>query len=466
MLSTLFHIPTRITLGGASLPLAGFGLLFALWAAVAVVMLVRTATAHGTRAALETLGPPLAITGAAILWLLPVLDDGQGVPVRGYGAMLLVAAAAGTWLSILRGRRMGFDADTILALGMEVFLWGIVGARLFYVIEYHREFFGGGRSWLESLAAVLNVAAGGLVVFGALPTAALAAWRFATRRGLSLPRLADCIAPGLLLGLAIGRIGCFLNGCCYGGPCDLPWAVRFPPDSPPWLDQAARNLLPAMPADGGRPWSLPVHPAQLYAAVDALILAVLACLATGTPLGRRDGQVFALVLTLHPISRLLLEAIRIDEPPALGTPLSISQLVSLALLGLAAALWWWTSRQPPRPDPEPDPPPEEARAGAGGTSGSPGGVRRPPPPDSVTIRCREHGPLVVEMPTDARFEGLGLRVTDHVGDAFAVPAGKPAVALCRCGQTKNRPFCDGSHKTCGFQASERAAGGCEADAGR
>jgi phosphatidylglycerol:prolipoprotein diacylglycerol transferase len=455
MLSTLFHIPTRITVGGASLPLAGFGLLLAVWGIVAAVMLARTAASHGWRAALETLGVPLVITAVAILWLLPALDDGQGVPVRGYGAMLLLAAAAGTWLSIARGRRMGFDADTILALGMEVFLWGIVGARLFYVIEYHDQFFAAGRSWLQSLAAVLNVAAGGLVVFGALPTAAVAAWRFASRRGLSLPRLADCIAPGLLVGLAIGRIGCFLNGCCYGGPCDLPWAVRFPPESPPWLDQAARGLLPAAAADGGRPWSLPIHPAQLYAAVDAAILAVLACFASATSLARRDGQVFALVLTLHPISRLLLEAIRVDEPPALGTPLSISQLVSLVLLALAATLWWWTSRQPPQlpPSPQQNPlphvPPHAESRGSGAGS-------RDLPPDSLTIRCREHGPLVVEMPTAERFGGMGLRVTDHQGHEFPLPAGKRAIALCRCGQTRSRPFCDGSHKTCGFEAADIA----------
>jgi phosphatidylglycerol:prolipoprotein diacylglycerol transferase len=193
---------------------------------------------------------------------------------------------------------------------------------------------------------VLNLAAGGLVVFGALPTAALAAWRFAARRGLSLADLADCVAPGLLVGLALGRIGCFLNGCCYGGPCDLPWAVRFPPQSPPWLDQVARGLLPpGNAAPAGIAWSLPVHPAQLYAAFDAGLLAALAC--AYTPLARRQGEVFALVLALHPISRLLLEAIRIDEPPALGTPLSISQIVSLVLLTLAAALWAWLSRQPP-----------------------------------------------------------------------------------------------------------------------
>lgn len=343
MLSTLFHIPARLPLWNGSLPLFGWGVLLAVWAAAGVAGLAWTASRGSLRDA-AALVVPFTITGALILWLLPALDDGAGVPIRGYGLMLLVAAAAGTWLSIARGRRLGFDADTILALGMEIFLWGIVGARLFYVIEYHEQFFPPGRSLLAGLPAVLNIAAGGLVVFGALPTAALAAWRFARRRGLPILGLADCVAPGLLVGLAIGRVGCFLNGCCYGGPCDLPWAVQFPPDSPPWLDQATRGLLPAAAENGGRPWSLPVHPTQLYAAIDAAILATLAiCF---TPLARRTGEVFALVLTLHPLSRLLLEVIRIDEPPALGTPLSISQLVSVVLLALAAGLWWWLSRQP------------------------------------------------------------------------------------------------------------------------
>ncbi|NCA10565.1 prolipoprotein diacylglyceryl transferase [bacterium] len=341
MLSTLFHIPTRITVGGASLPLFGCGLLLAVWAAAGALAVARSLRRRGWRETAQALGVPLALTGALVAFILPALEDGRGVPVRGYGVMLLIAAAAGTWLSIRRGRAFGFDADTIIALATEVFLWGLVGARLFYVIEYREQFFPPGRSLIAALPDVLNLAAGGLVVFGALPTAALAAWRFASRRRLSLLHLADCIAPGLLVGLALGRIGCFLNGCCYGGPCDLPWAVRFPPHSPPWLDQAARGLLPP----GATGWSLPVHPAQLYAAVDAGLLAALAC--GLTPLARRPGEVFALVLTLHPLSRLLLEAIRIDEPPALGTPLSISQLVSLVLLALAAALWAWLSGQPP-----------------------------------------------------------------------------------------------------------------------
>lgn len=70
----------------------------------------------------------------------------------------------------------------------------------------------------------------------------------------------------------------------------------------------------------------------------------------------------------------------------------------------------------------------------------------------VTIRCREHGPLVVELPSAA----VGVRVTDHRGHVFPTPPGKRAVALCRCGHAKTRPFCDGSHRDCGFSAAEEA----------
>lgn len=338
MQSILFHLPSRL----AGWPLFGWGILLAVWAVAGGGWFLRTARRDGITTAVGTLGLPLAVAAAMVLWILPSLDDGEGVPIRGYGVMLLAAAAAGIWLSIVRGRRHGFDADTILALGMEVFLWGLVGARLFYVVEYWEQFFPPGRSLVAGLPAVLNLTAGGLVVFGSLPTAAVAAWRFARRRRLPILALADCIAPGLLVGLALGRVGCFLNGCCYGGPCELPWAVSFPEGSPPWLDQQARGILPA-----GATRSLPVHPAQLYAALDAALLAVLAIVFT--PLARRDGEVFALVLTLHPISRILLEAIRTDEPPALGTPLSISQLISLVLLALAIGLWGFLTRQPPRP---------------------------------------------------------------------------------------------------------------------
>jgi phosphatidylglycerol:prolipoprotein diacylglycerol transferase len=339
MLTTLFHIPTHIQWGERLIPLFGIGVLLAIVTVLGSVMVVMASRKHGWKSALSILGGPLIVAMALVSFVLPALNDGQGIPIRGYGVMLLFAAASGIWLSISRGRSMGFDADTILALGMEIFLSGILGARVFYVVEYWENFFPAGRSFLESMIDVINIPSGGLVVFGSLPSAAVAAWWFAKRRNLSLLKLADCIAPGMLVGLALGRLGCFLNGCCYGGPCDLPWAVSFPPGSPPWMDQIQRGVLTQLPGQVSQPWSLPIHPAQLYAALDAALLAGLSI--AYTPFAKREGEVFALILTLHPLSRILLEEIRIDEPPALGTPLSISQLISVMLFLLATLLWWW-----------------------------------------------------------------------------------------------------------------------------
>jgi len=67
--------------------------------------------------------------------------------------------------------------------------------------------------------------------------------------------------------------------------------------------------------------------------------------------------------------------------------------------------------------------------------------------EPLMIRCRENGPLVIQGP---------IKVFDHQGKEFAIPAGKDTIALCRCGHSKNKPFCDGSHRTCGFQGAELA----------
>ena len=77
-------------------------------------------------------------------------------------------------------------------------------------------------------------------------------------------------------------------------------------------------------------------------------------------------------------------------------------------------------------------------------------------PGCVTLRCREDGPLVVELPAAADGSAPGFRVIDHLGGEFELPAGKRAVALCRCGHSALRPFCDGSHRAAGFESRELA----------
>jgi phosphatidylglycerol:prolipoprotein diacylglycerol transferase len=234
-----------------------------------------------------------------------------------------------------------------------------------------------------------------------------------------LPPLAigDVVAPSVAIGLGLGRIGCFLNGCCFGGPTDLPWAVRFPAPSPPFQRQVERGeifvhglkLSPRadVPADivevergsaasehglaagarivaingrrvdsgaaalsalfsirpgeeleldfASRPpvaWTLPaavelsrpIHPTQLYSAVDGIVLCFF--LLAIYPFRRRDGEVLAWMMTLHPISRFLLEVVRVDEPGVFGTSLSIGQVVSLALLVGAAIMWAYLLTRP------------------------------------------------------------------------------------------------------------------------
>ena len=416
MLRTLFFIPLEI----AGVPVFGIGWLLAVWVIVSLVLLGWIARKHGVGGEFWSYVPLLAMVAAAIIWLLPAVCEPRGLPIRGYGAMLLVAVVSATGLLAWRARRVGVEPDLMISLVFWMFVPGILGARVFYIIEYwpeyQRESFG------ATLAAVVNITQGGLVVFGSLIGGLLGMALFVRKHGLPLLATADLLAPSLLLGLALGRIGCLLNGCCFGGPCDLPWAVTFPFGSPPYERQvveektpslgrllgmtlaerptapptvgrvepdspagragvrsgdrlkriagfAARDSAEAYPllldalqrqepfvieTDDGRrleladlpspPRSLPIHPAQGYSAINALLICLF--LLAYDPFRRRDGELFAMMLTIYPITRFLLEIIRTDESAVFGTGMSISQNVSLLILLGTVGLWAYVLRQP------------------------------------------------------------------------------------------------------------------------
>jgi phosphatidylglycerol---prolipoprotein diacylglyceryl transferase len=416
MLRTLFFIPLEI----AGVPVFGIGWLLAVWVIVSLVLLGWIARKHGVGGEFWSYVPLLAVVAAAIVWLLPAVCEPRGLPIRGYGAMLLVAVVSATSLLAWRAKRVGVEPDLMISLVFWMFVPGILGARLFYIIEYwpeyQRESFG------ATLVALVNITQGGLVVFGSLIGGLLGMVLFVRKHRLPLLATADLLAPSLMLGLALGRVGCLLNGCCFGGPCDLPWAVTFPLGSPPyerqvfekktpglgqllgmtlaerpaspstvdWVEAdspadkaglrsgdriqriagfAVRDSAEAYPllldvlrhqdafvietVDGRRlelthlptaPRSLPIHPAQGYSAINALLICLF--LLAYDPFRRRDGELFALMLTIYPITRFLLEIIRTDESAVFGTGMSISQNVSLLILLAMLGLWAYVLRQP------------------------------------------------------------------------------------------------------------------------
>jgi phosphatidylglycerol:prolipoprotein diacylglycerol transferase len=216
--------------------------LLAVWAVASVVLLAWLVWRQGWNSDTRGYVPLLVAIGALIWLLLPrVVEPGQGLPIRGYGTMLLLAVLSGGALAVWRGYRVGIDPDSMLSLVFWGFLPGIIGARVYYVVTHWDEF--QRPTLMQTLGEIINITQGGLVVYGALIGGMLGFGWFLLKYKLPLLLLLDVLTPGMLLGLAVGRLGCFLNGCCFGGVCDLPWAVRFPMGSPPYVQQAKEGKV-------------------------------------------------------------------------------------------------------------------------------------------------------------------------------------------------------------------------------
>jgi phosphatidylglycerol:prolipoprotein diacylglycerol transferase len=150
--------------------------------------------------------------------------------------------------------------------------------------------------------------------------------------------MCDVAAPAVAIGAALGRIGCWLNGCCHGALSDLPWSVRFPRGSHAWVRQLNAGLIPPE-----APTSLPVHPTQVYSAVAGLVVLGLLLLYARRP--RRGGALMALLMIAFPLTRWPIEALRSDEPVVLGG-MTWSQNISVALLVGGLVLWLFVWRRP------------------------------------------------------------------------------------------------------------------------
>jgi phosphatidylglycerol:prolipoprotein diacylglycerol transferase len=247
------------------------------------------------------------------------------IHIRSYGLMLAVAFLFGTWISLREARRLRLDEDRVVNVILVALVAGVLGARMLYVLEHVSEF---RREW----GSVLALWQGGLTLYGGVVAGAFAGLIAARRQRLPMWVVADALTPALAIGTMFGRVGCFLNGCCYGRPTTLPWGVHFPPDSFAGLEFG----------------NSAVHPSQLYFAALGLALFGLVLL-----LRRRvsvPGKLFWLFLLLFSLGRVPLDFTRAYESGSellsvAGVAITESQLTSLMLALFSALMMLRLSRE-------------------------------------------------------------------------------------------------------------------------
>ena len=238
--------------------------------------------------------------------------------IRSYGVLLAVAFLVGTWLGLKEARRFGMDEDRFLTVILFTLVGSIFGARVLYVMEHIADYRG---QWSSALA----LWQGGLTLYGGIIAGTIVGLWMAKRQGLSVWRVADALAPSIVIGTAFGRVGCFLNGCCYGRPTHLPWGVVYPPDTFPGLEFGAT----------------PIHPSQLYFSFASLALfAVVWAVRKRTVV---PGTLFWGTLAAYALMRIPLDFTRAYEPGTVVTRLGAldvteSQLVSLTLALFSALM--------------------------------------------------------------------------------------------------------------------------------
>lgn len=249
----------------------------------------------------------------------PELLRAFGLSFHAYPTMLAAAFITCSLLAVREAQRRGVDLTP--QAGIWAYLGGLFGARLVFAIQY--------LPWKDVWRSFL-LWEGGLVFYGGLLGALLAMLLYVQLR--KLPRLdtADCLAPYVALGEAIVRIGCFLNGCCWGKVTQAPWGVRFPMGS-----LAHQHQIQHMRIDAAATSSLPVHPTQLYMTAGLLVVFV----ALKRQLGRKryNGAVAVGYLLGYGMLRFVVEFFR-DDTPRWFWNMTFSQALSLVLAVTAVVI--------------------------------------------------------------------------------------------------------------------------------
>ena len=241
-----------------------------------------------------------------------------------YGFLVSLGVLFGLWISVRNSEKQGIDGEKAWNLGILVVLCGIIGAKILYIINDWSLY----SAHPADIFSINTLQAGG-VFSGGLVAALLAAVWYIRRHHLPALATCDAFAPGLAIGHAIGRLGCFSAGCCWGKPTTAWWGVTF-------NNPIANELV-------GTPLGHPLEPTQLFeAAVEFANFVLLTWLLTRK---RFDGQVFAAYLVLYGVARYLLEFLR-DDPgrgSVFGGIMTGTQLISICLVIMGGVIWWLRS---------------------------------------------------------------------------------------------------------------------------
>lgn len=249
----------------------------------------------------------------------------HGLEIYWYGIFVCLGFLAGMWAMQREAKRRNLPPEDVVDLIMPIIIGGLLGARICYVLSNLDQFSG---HWLD----IVKIRQGGLVYYGGFIGASLAvAWGIHWKK-LPFWPVADTLAAALPLGQALGRIGCLLNGCCFGKPCNLPFAIVYLPDRDAFIIQAHQGIINANTALACQP----VWPAQLsQSLLDLLVFGSLLFLSSRV---RGTGRILALYLILYPIARFTNEFSRGDYLVHYGG-LTIAQVLSLIILPIGLILY-------------------------------------------------------------------------------------------------------------------------------
>ncbi len=263
------------------------------------------------------------------LFNIPFLDW----PIRSFGLMIVIGFLIAIWLAAREVRRRGLP-DLTYDLGVAMLMCGLVGARVFFYWEFYDEQFKD-LPWYY----IFYIWKGGMVFYGSAIGGAIGGYAYLRykRVGLQLAGdFMDCLAPYIPIGMAFGRFGCFLNGCCYGGRCStsFPLGVQYPVGTD-GLDPAALALHRGLGWVGQNATeSLPVYPVPLLeAGLDFLLFGLLWWYLRGQSHGggAPRGGGLPLLFVLYGVERFGTEMLRGDNKPY-WLNLTISQEVSIVLI--------------------------------------------------------------------------------------------------------------------------------------